>query len=96
MEMFLVPVLIVAILFIGLPWLVLHYLTRWKSGNGLSREDEALLDDLHDMARLLDQRLESIERIIAADDPNWKDNRLADNAAKRRLFRDQSERDPQP
>ncbi len=75
---------IMGILFIGLPWLVLHYLTRWKSGQGISREDEVLLDDLHEMARRLDDRLISIERIIAADDPNWKDGRLADSASSRR------------
>jgi phage shock protein B len=93
MELFLIPVGIVAVLFIGLPWLVLHYLSRWKSGNGLTREDEMLLDDLHDMARRLDQRLETIERILAAEDPDWKHDRLADNAAQRRLSRDALEKD---
>lgn len=78
MEDVLLPVLIVGMLFIGLPWLVLHYLTRWKSGRGISQADEALLDDLHEMARRLDGRLESVERIIAADNPNWKDGRLTD------------------
>jgi phage shock protein B len=87
MELFfLIPVALVAILFIGLPWLVLHYLSRWNASNGLSREDERLLDDLHEMGRRLDQRLESIERIMAADDPAWKDSGLADHAARRRLL----------
>ena len=72
---------IVGMLFIGLPWLVLHYLTKWKSGRGISQQDEVLLDDLHEMARRLDGRLETIERIIAADNPNWKDGRLADLSA---------------
>ncbi len=84
MEDVLLPIGIVGMLFIGLPWLILHYLTKWKSGRGISREDEMLLDDLHEMARRLDARLDSIERIIAADDPNWRDTRLADNAASRR------------
>lgn len=74
---------IVGMLFIGLPWLVLHYLTKWKSGRGISQQDEVLLDDLHEMARRLDSRLESIERIIAADNPNWKDGRLPDLSAGR-------------
>ena len=82
MENF-VPVAIVAMLFIGLPWLVLHYLTKWKSGRGISQQDEVLLDDLHEMARRLDGRLETIERIIAADNPNWKDGRLPDLSAGR-------------
>jgi len=77
----LVPIAVVGMLFIGLPWLILHYLTRWKSGRGISQQDEVLLDDLHEMARRLDNRLDSIERIIAADNPNWKDGRLADLSA---------------
>jgi phage shock protein B len=85
MEDIIVPIGIVGLLFIGLPWMILHYLTRWKSNAGISREDEVLLDDLHEMARRLDERLVSIERIIAADDPAWKDSRLADSAASRRI-----------
>ena len=75
MEDILVPVLIVGILFIGLPWLIFHYVTKWKSVATISREDEKLLDELHDLARRLDDRMETIERIIAADDPLWKAGR---------------------
>jgi phage shock protein B len=85
MEDVLLPIVIVGMLFIGLPWLVLHYLTRWKSGRGISQQDEMLLDDLHEMARRLDGRLESIERIIAADNPNWKDGRLPDQSTRKEL-----------
>ena len=76
-------VLTVFVIVIGLPWMILHYLTKWKSGRGISQQDEVLLDDLHEMARRLDGRLESIERIIAADNPNWKDGRLPDLSAGR-------------
>ena len=75
MEDILVPVLIVGILFIGLPWLIFHYVTKWKSVATISREDEKLLDELHDLVRRLDDRMETIERIIAADDPLWKAGR---------------------
>jgi phage shock protein B len=71
-EDFLVAPLVVGILFIGLPWLVLHYLTRWKTAATLTREDENLLDELYDLARRLEDRMTTIERIIAADDPDWK------------------------
>lgn len=64
---------VVGMLFIGFPWLILHYITQWRRARGLSVEDEQLLDDLHDMARRLDGRLDTIERIVAADNPNWKD-----------------------
>ena len=66
-ELIIVPVIV-----IGLPWLILHYVTKWKSTATLSREDENLLGDVHDTARRLDDRLATIERIMTADNPNWK------------------------
>ena len=65
-------VLAISALFIGLPWLILHYVTKWKGSASLTREDENLLDDLHETARRLDDRLATIERIMLADNPNWK------------------------
>lgn len=68
----LVPIFICGFLFIGLPWLIFHYVTQWKKNGGLSVEDENLLDELHDLARRLDDRLGTIERIVAADNPNFR------------------------
>ena len=87
MEDVIVPVAVVGMLFIGLPGLILHYLTKWKSQTGISQQDEALLDELHDLARRLDQRIDTVERIIAADNPTWKDSRLADLSEQRRRLR---------
>lgn len=58
--------------FVGLPWLVLHYVTQWKKSATLTIEDEKLLDELHDLARRLDDRVCSIERIMTAESPNWR------------------------
>lgn len=71
MEDILVPVGIVGMLFIGLPWLILHYSTQWKRAGSMTREDEDLLDELYDTARRLDDRMNTIERIMAADNPDW-------------------------
>ena len=83
-------VFVCAILFIALPWILLHYSSQWRKAKGISIEDENLLDDLHDTARRLDARLESIERIIAADNPGWKDGALGSAPVDRRLT-DQAE-----
>ena len=72
MEGVFLPVIIVGMLFIGLPWLVFHYVTQWKKSGTLTREDENLLDELHDLARRLDERMCSIERIMSAENPNWR------------------------
>ncbi|MFM7029264.1 MAG: envelope stress response membrane protein PspB [Chakrabartia sp.] len=72
MEDVLVPLIAITSIFVGLPWLILHYMTRWKTAATLTREDENLLDELYDLARRLEDRMTTIERIIAADDPHWK------------------------
>jgi phage shock protein B len=68
----LIAVPVVGMLFIGLPWLIFHYITKWKSQATLTGEDEKLLDELHDLARRLDDRMCSIERIMSAENPNWR------------------------
>ena len=70
-ELF-IPIIAITTLFIILPWLIFHYVTQWKKNSTLTREDENLLDELHDLARRLDERMCSIERIMSADNPNWR------------------------
>jgi phage shock protein B len=72
MEEVLIPVFVCTILFIGLPWIIFHYITRWKTAATLTKEDENLLDELHDVARRLDERMCTIERILQAENPNWR------------------------
>lgn len=64
-----IPLTAILSIFVGLPWLLFHYITRWKQAKSITVEDEDLLDELHDLARRLDERMTSIERIIAADQP---------------------------
>jgi phage shock protein B len=75
MEAILIPIIIVPVLFIGLPWLIFHYITKWKQSATLTQADERLLDDMFETARRLEDRLETVERIIAADDPTFKAGR---------------------
>lgn len=72
MEDVFLPIVIVGMLFIGLPWVILHYITKWKQAPSLTGEDEQLLDELHLMAKRLDERMETIERIVAADNPDFR------------------------
>ncbi|HEX8224214.1 MAG TPA: envelope stress response membrane protein PspB [Allosphingosinicella sp.] len=72
MEQVIVPLVVVPILFIGLPWLIFHYITRWKTAATLTTDDERLMEELYDLARRLDDRMCSIERIMTAENPNWR------------------------
>ena len=85
MEDVLIPLTVVPILFIGLPWLIFHYVTKWKTAATLTGADEKLLDDLHDAARRLDDRLCTIERIMTAENPDWRQQCLPGRETQRLL-----------
>ena len=72
MEDILTPVLVCAVLFIGAPWVILHYVTKWKTASKITPEDENLLDEMFNLARRLEDRVNTVERIVAADNPDWK------------------------
>ena len=72
MEDVLVPIVVCAILFIGLPWIILHYVSQWKRAPKITEEDERMLDEMYNLARRLEDRLNTVERIVAADNPDWK------------------------
>jgi phage shock protein B len=61
---------------IGLPWLILHYITKWKTAATLTTDDEQLLEELYQLARRLDERMDTVERLVAADNPDFKPARL--------------------
>jgi phage shock protein B len=82
---FIVGMVAIVSIFIGLPWLVFHYITRWKTAARLTGSDEKLLDDLYDAARRLDDRLCSIERIMTAENPAWRQQCLPENSRQRLL-----------
>ena len=86
MEDVLVPLIAITTLFIGLPWLVFHYVTKWKTSSRLTGGDEKLLDELYDAARRMDDRLCSIERIMTAENPNWRQQCLPETSARQRLL----------
>lgn len=84
MEDVFLPIAICGLLFVGMPWILLHYVTQWKRAGSLTADDEKLLDELYETARRLDDRLATIERIIAADHPEYRVAALSDRAQSRR------------
>ena len=73
-------ILIVACLFIALPWLVLHYVTRWKTAATITTDDEVLLEELYNLAKRLDERMDTVERLVASDNPEFRPARLVSNS----------------
>ena len=74
--MFPTEVIVIPAIFIGLPWLILHYVTKWKTAATITTDDEALLDELYQLARRLDDRMDTVERLVAADHADFKPARI--------------------
>jgi phage shock protein B len=87
----------VVAIFIALPWIVLHYITRWKTAATITTDDEVLLEELYQLAKRLDERMDTVERLVASDSPDFKPARLVhdqevDNQKLRELDRLLSEK----
>ncbi len=67
---------VIPLLFIGLPWLVLHNITKWKTAATITTDDEVLLDELYQLAKRLDDRMDTVERLVASDNPEFQPKRI--------------------
>ena len=68
--------IVVPAIFIGLPWIILHYITKWKTAATITTDDETLLEELYQLARRLDERMDTVERLVASDNPEFKPARI--------------------
>lgn len=68
--------LAIVAIFIVLPWMIFHYVTKWKTAPTLTSGDEDLLEELYRLAKRLDERMDTVERLVAAEDPQFKPRRL--------------------
>lgn len=69
-------VLAILAIFLGLPWIIMHYITKWKTAATITTDDEHLLDELYGLAKRLDERMDTVERLVASDNPEFKPARL--------------------
>ena len=55
-------------------FVVLHFVTKWKQSREISGDDEQMLEDLYVLSQRLEERLETLERILDDDDDkeDWR------------------------
>lgn len=53
-------------------WIVAHYLTAWRAARSLSRDDERALGEMWDTAQRLQERIDTLERVLDAQAPGWR------------------------
>lgn len=65
-----IPILIVTIC---LPlWIIFHYTTKMKMSKGLSPEDEKMLSEVWESANKMQERINTLERILDIESPDWR------------------------
>ena len=69
-------IIIVPAIFLGLPWIIMHYITKWKTAATITTDDEHLLEELYSLAKRLDERMDTVERLVASDNPDFKPARI--------------------
>lgn len=72
-------VIIIPAICLGLPWIIMHYITKWKTAATITNDDEALLEELYQLAKRLDERMDTVERLVASDNPDFRPGRLLAN-----------------
>lgn len=64
---------IVLLLVIAVPlFIVLHFITKWKQTREISKDDEQLLEDMWQLSLRMEERLETLEKILDDDLPTWR------------------------
>lgn len=54
-------------------WLILHYGTKRRQAQGLTREDEKMLADLWQLANKMESRINALETILDTQVPHWRE-----------------------
>ena len=76
----LVPVIAIVSIFVVLPGMVLHYLTKNKDIKAKAAGDPATNARLVDIAERLERRLDAIESLLDHEVPGWKKSQERRNA----------------
>ena len=54
-------------IFVVLPWMILHYISKNRNSRNLTEDDERMLEDLWRSARTMERRIETLERLLEPD-----------------------------
>ncbi|UUM29607.1 envelope stress response membrane protein PspB [Vibrio japonicus] len=71
-SFFIAGPLIVFLIFVAPLWLILHYRSKKKTAGGLSEDDFQRLQQLSEQAEKIQQRVDTLERILDSESPEWR------------------------
>ncbi|MFV0574114.1 MAG: envelope stress response membrane protein PspB [Vibrio sp.] len=64
--------LVVFFIFVAPLWLLLHYRSKRKMEGGLTNDQMQQLQDLAQRAEVVQKRVQTLEKILDAESPNWR------------------------
>lgn len=67
--------LILFMIFVAPIWVIMHYRSKRKISQGLSTEELQSLQQLGQQAEQMRERIKTLEAILDADAPNWRDRK---------------------
>lgn len=71
LEVLMVPIILFMVIVAPI-WLVLHYRSKRQVNQGLTEEEFSLLNELVDKADKMTQRVSTLESILDAESPEWR------------------------
>lgn len=73
MEEIIIAPVIIFMLVVAPIWLILHYRSKRQISQGLTSEEMMQLSELSEMADNMAERIRTLEAILDAETPNWRD-----------------------
>jgi len=65
--------LVVFMVFVAPIWLIMHYRSKKQVSQGLSETELRSLQSLSEKAEKMSERIKTLESILDAESPNWRD-----------------------
>jgi phage shock protein B len=53
-------------------WIIFHYVTKMKTAKGLTAEDEKMLTEIWESTKKMEERIQTLERILDIESPSWR------------------------
>ena len=72
LGMLMAPIILFVIIVAPI-WIILHYRSKRQMNQGLNEDERESLALLADQAKRIRERVQTLERILDADAPGWRD-----------------------
>jgi phage shock protein B len=64
--------IIIFMIFVAPIWLIMHYRSKKQMNQGLTQEEYSTLQELADRAEKMADRIHTLESILDAESPQWR------------------------